>query len=80
MDGAFFVWGYSEYWFIYMKRGARRKMFNEKRINALLATDKFLCELLDIVSKEHPKIIVQAILQTVDKYPELFKKGKDEER
>ena len=45
----------------------------EKKINALLATSEFLKELFDIVTKDHPEIIIKAIVQTVDKNPELYK-------
>ena len=30
-------------------------------------------EILEIVFAEHPKIVMKAIIQTVDKNPELFK-------
>ena len=46
----------------------------EKQIIALVAYDKFLCELLGIVMNEHPEIMTKAIIQTVEKNPELFKK------
>ena len=50
-------------------------MINLDQYNALLATSEFLNELFDIVTKDHPEIIVKAILQTVEKNPELFKEG-----
>ena len=50
----------------------------EKKIKALLVTAALTNEILEIVFAEHPKIVMKAIIQTVDKNPELFKKGKDE--
>ena len=50
----------------------------EKKIKALLVTAALANEILEIVVKEYPEIFRKAVLQTVDKNPELFKKGKDE--
>ena len=58
----------------------------EKKIKALLVTASLANEILEIVFAEHPKIVMKAIIQTVDKNPDLFKealekvkKGKDEQ-
>ena len=57
----------------------------EKKIKALLVTTILANEILEIVFAEHLDIVSKAIIQTVDKNPELFKdalekvqKGKDE--
>ena len=49
-----------------------------RQIETLTILSEINTAILEIVTEEHPEIFRKAILQVVDKYPELFKKGKDE--
>ena len=50
----------------------------EKKIKALLVTTILANEILEIVFAEHLDIVSKAIIQTVDKNPELFKDALEE--
>ena len=47
-----------------------------KKIKRLLVMYSILIELFDIVLKDHPDIMAKAMIQTVEKNPELFKEDK----
>ena len=49
-----------------------------RQIETLIILSEINIAILEIVTEEHPKIFRKAILQVIDKYPELSKKGKDE--
>ena len=46
-------------------------MIDEKKLLAFVLVTKLTAEVLDIVINEHPEIIVKAIVQIVEKNPEI---------